>query len=71
MKPGNVITCNNNMRWILIEEYENSVKVASFNGQAFLATLDKNIIINIEDFKVEWLFLARRKRDLKGLEKYV
>lgn len=75
MKIGDVITIVDK-KWIIFQfwgENNEYVAVTDFETQTINELFPK-VLINesdIEDVKVEWLFLKRREKNLKGLENYL
>lgn len=77
MNVGDIVTCVLNRQWIIYDfvfvNGETMLAITDFETQIQNEVLSTNHIINVEakPSNFEWLFLIRREKNLKGLEKYV
>ena len=73
---GHVITLDSDTKWIIYDtwgDFDEYYCITDFETQRINELITKNNadIVKIEDYKVEWMFLKRRTKNLAGLEKYL
>ncbi len=71
MNIGDIITDTFGTKWIIFDFHNEYLCVTDFNSQKINGIMDSKSVIKVENYGVEWLFLARRMKNLKGLELYL
>lgn len=72
---GKIVTTTLNHKWVVYDQSDDGSELycVTFPNLEGNAVIQLNAVIQIEDQpkNVSWLFMKRRKNNLKGLEKYV
>ena len=73
---GHVITFQDKTKWVIFDtwgDFDEYFCITDFETQSINELILKTdaSIVTIEDYKVEWLFLARRARNLKDFEEMI
>lgn len=77
MKVGDIITTKKNEifdTWIIFDfcGHENEfICCVNYKDHKESAVFSMKDLINIEDHKVEWLFLKRREKNLSDIKEYI
>lgn len=72
MKLGTIVTCNQNIKWIVFYNQNDTFYWAmDFASQSFKVILPKDSIINSEENNIEWLFIKKREKNNKDIAQYL
>lgn len=70
MKPGDLVIDKTGGKWVIITMGNDFFSAAKFENHLLVEIMLKTEVVEHEPkpANVEWLFLARRAKNLKGLE---
>lgn len=74
MKIGDIITCAKGKTWIIFDfwgDFDEYCTVTDFETQSINELVQKDQVIEIKEFKGNWLFMKRREKNLAGLERFL